>query len=376
MDQALFAALDDLLPAASPAEALDFLMDQFRQNRQYALLFEATLMKRRAELSVPLIQTEPLPEDKRAAYDETVIAAARETGSLYLAEGNIERAWPYFRAIGETGPIREAIARYTPSEEEDPEPVIDIAYQQAVHPSKGLELILARFGMCRAITVFGMYGATAEREECIHLLVSSLYRELLENLKAAIDRIESSPSETASIAELIATRDWLFGEYDYYVDTSHLTSVIQHAADTVNPATLRMIRELCAYGRRLSVNFRIQGHPPFENIYEDYDAYAAALLGDNVEASIAHFRRKMEESDPQETLEAQALVQLLLKLDRTREAMEVAIQRLAHKSPNEIACPPAMHLCRMAGDFEALRQLARDKGDILSYAAAALESRT
>src|ERR1044071_8989835 len=98
MDQALFSALDELLPNASPQQALDFLIAKFRENRQYALLFEATLMKRRAELGVPLIQTDALPEDKRAAYDETVIAAARETGGLYLAEGNIERAWPYYRA--------------------------------------------------------------------------------------------------------------------------------------------------------------------------------------------------------------------------------------------------------------------------------------
>jgi len=375
MDQSLFAALDNLLPTASVPEALDFLIEQFRRQKQYALLFEATLMKRRAELGAPLIQTDALPEDKRAAYDETVIATARETGTLFLAEGNIERAWPYFRAIGEPTPIREAIAAYAPAEEEDPEAVIDIAYQQGVYPSKGLALILSRYGMCRAITVFGMYGAPTEREECATLLVSSLHRELLDNLKTVVERNEPQRPETASIAELIAGRDWLFGEYDYYIDTSHLTSVIQYAADTTNPEALRRIRDLCAYGRRLSANFRIQGHPPFENIYEDYDAYAAALLGQDVEASLAHFRRKVEECDPEETLAAQALVQLLLKLDRTREAMQLALDRLAHKSPNEISCPPALHLCRMAGDYEAMRRLARDKGDILSYAAATLEAK-
>ncbi|MFN7935655.1 MAG: hypothetical protein U0R19_20155 [Bryobacteraceae bacterium] len=375
MDAALFTALDELLPSATPAEALDFLIAKFRANRQYALLFEATLMKRRAELGVPLIQTEALPEDKRAAYDETVIATARETGALYLAEGNIERAWPYYRAIGETAPVREAIAAYEPGEDEDPEPVIDIAYQQGLHPSKGLDLILTRFGMCRAITVFGMYGASSEREECVQLLVSSLYRELLENLKGAVERREGAPVEATTIRELLEGRDWLFGEYDYYVDTSHLSSVIQHASDTGNAETLRLVRELCDYGRRLSVNFRIHGNPPFENIYEDYDAYASALLGENVEECIEHFRRKVEESDPEETLAAQALVQLLLKLNRTQEAMRVALERLAHKSPNEISCPPALQLCRMAGDYDALRALAREKGDILSYTAAALESR-
>lgn len=375
MENALFTALDGLPADASARTTLDFLITEFRRRREYALMFEARLMRRRAELGLPLIQTGPVPEEQRADYEQTAIEAAREAGLLYLAEGNIERAWPYFRAIGEPEPVREAIASYQPAEEEDPEAVIDIAYQQGLHPAKGLELILKRFGMCRAITLFGMYGTSTEREACIDLLVESLYAELLANLQHAVERREGAPADTASIGDLIRDRDWLFGEYDYYVDTSHLSSVIQYAPDATNNATLRHIRELCAYGRRLSANFRIQGHPPFENIYEDYDAYAAALLGEDVEDSIAHFRRKVEESDPEETLAAQALVQLLLKLGRTREAMEVAMQHLAHKSANEISCPPAMQLCRMAGDYERLKELAREKGDVLSYAAAALESR-
>ncbi|MBL8174621.1 MAG: hypothetical protein JNK48_08125 [Bryobacterales bacterium] len=375
MEPALFDELDRMLPGASPAAALDFLIGEFRRRGEYALLFEAKLMKRRAELGVPLIQTAPLPEDKRAAYDETVIATARETGALFLAEGNIERAWPYFRAIGEHGPVRDAIGKYGPGEDDDPEGIIDIAYQQGVYPAKGLALILSRHGMCRAITVFGMYGSATEREECAVLLIANLYQELRDNLKGVVERHEGERPASESIAELIGGREWLFGEYDYYIDTSHLSSVIQYAADITDRTALGQIRELCCYGRRLSVNFRIQGHPPFENIYEDYDAYAAALLGDGTEDAIAHFRRKVEESDVEETLAAQVLVQLLLKLNRESEAMELALERLAHKAPNEISCPPAMHLCRMAGDYEALRRLAREKGDVLSYAAAALESR-
>ena len=72
--------------------------------KNYPLLFEVRLLKKRHELGLPLIQVDdsaPMPPEKRLEYDKTFIAAAREVGSLYLADGNIQRAWPYFRAIGE-----------------------------------------------------------------------------------------------------------------------------------------------------------------------------------------------------------------------------------------------------------------------------------
>jgi hypothetical protein len=354
------------------------LIGKFREQKNYSLLFEARLMKRRAELGLPLIQTDSassFPLDKQREYEQTVMEAAREAGQLFLGEGNIERAWPYFRAIGEPAPIVEAIEQYEPGEGEEIEPVVDIAYQQGLNPRKGLALILKKHGMCRAITCFGMYGVASGREECMGMLIRALYKELVGNVKFAIEREEGAPPETDSLVDLIASREWLFGEYDYYVDTSHLSSVIQYCPDVESVEVLRLIRELCAYGKRLSTSFRVMGHPPFQDIYIDYDLYAAALLGDDVEAVIAHFRRKVEEDEPGETLSAQALVQLLVRLGRLEEALEVSQERLAHKPPSELGCPSTMQLCRMAGNYGKLMSFAKERGDILSYAAGALESK-
>jgi hypothetical protein len=335
-------------------------------------------MKSRHELGLPLIQTEPsasFPPGKQAAYEAAVIAGARETGELFLADGDIERAWPYFRAIGETGPIAAAIERVEPGE--GIEPIIDIAFQQGAHPVKGLELILAQYGMCRAITCFGMYTGQQGREECMRLLARSLHAELLTRLKSVIERQEGAPPETDDIAALVSERDWLFGEYDYYIDTSHVGSIVQYAAEIADRQTLSLISGLCEYGRRLSPHFQLREEPPFENLFADYGVYARTLLGDDVENGTAHFRAKLP-ADPADgeinSIPAQVLVRLLARLERYEEALEVSLAHLRHARSAELMCPSALQLCYLTGDRERLKALAREEGDLLSYTAAVLDA--
>jgi hypothetical protein len=332
-------------------------------------------MKKRLELGLPLIQTESaaaFPEPARRAYEQAMMEAARETGSLFLAAGNIARAWPYFRAIGEPDPVRKAIdALPSSAAEEIIDPVIPIAFQEGVHPVKGLELILGRYGMCRAITSFGMYAVPEGREECIHLLVSSLYSELASNLARAIEAHEGRTPLAATVSGLIDGRDWLFGEYDYYVDTSHLSSVIQYCPDLTRRDTLLLVRELCGYGCRLSRQFQFAGQPPFEDPFLDYGMYVQALLGEDVETALAHFREKVLSADPDDVgpYPAETLVKLLVRLNRFEEAVDISVRCL--RSYPESTCPSALQLCHMAGDHARLRELARERGDILSYFAAA-----
>ena len=83
--QDLFASVDAALNSGSPAEALEMLAREFHQRGCYDLLFEARGMAKRLELGLPLIQTESstsFPDGVRPAYEETVIAAAREAGDL------------------------------------------------------------------------------------------------------------------------------------------------------------------------------------------------------------------------------------------------------------------------------------------------------
>ena len=378
MTDDVFDSLQQSLESGGATAAFDFLVEKFRDQKKYATLFEARMMKTRHEFGLPLIQTEPsadLPAEKRKAYEQATIQAAREVGSLFLEDGDIPRAWPYFRAIGEPGPVAEAIERLE-AEGENLDRVIEIAYHERVHPKKGLELILANHGICRAITFFGQYPGPEGREESAALLVNNLHEELAAKLKRVIAGQEGQAPETDSVSELVAGRDWLFEGNSYYIDTSHVSSVVQMSPELTNPQTLKRVVELTDYGKRLSSMFQSQGHPPFEDVYVDHGIYLRALLGEDVEAGIARFRDKVASSDPQEVgyAPAEVLVKLLVRLERYREAVDVSRQYLRDANPNELSCPSTVQLCQLAGDYQQLGELAREKGDLLSFTAAALQT--
>lgn len=373
MPEDIFEEIDRSLRLGNRGAALDFLIEHFRAEKDVRGFFDAKLMKKRLELGLPLIQTEPssaYPEDKRVQYDQAMIAAARETGMLALQQNDIARAWPYFRAIGEPAPIVEAIEQAEP--DESAEHIINIAFREGVHPVKGLKLILEHNGMCQAITAFGMYAVDKGRAECISLLVRSLHAELMERMVRTIESQEGKRPEGERIADLIAERDWLFGEYDYYVDTSHLLSLLPYSLEVKDPATLELLHDLCIYGKRLSPMFQSKGNPPFEQPFVDYDEYILALMGNDPDSRLAHFKKKVLESDPEEvgTAPAQIFVNLAVQLDRLDDALQVSMEYLANEDSADLACPSTLHLCNLAGQLDRLKEIARDRGDVLSYVAA------
>ncbi len=369
MPDELFPALDHVLESGNPGASLDFLVEEFLASGQYSLVFEARLMKKRFDLGLPLIQTDSVTRDD---YQQAVVEAAREAGRLFLAAGNIERAWPYFRAISEPAPIADAISRLEPAE--NMEGIIAIAFQEGVNPLKGLELILAQHGMCRAITSFGMYAVPKDRDACIALLAKSLQAEIVARMARAIEAREGSPPAATNLIELMNGRDWLFGEWDYYVDTSHLLSIVPYCVEVTEKAVLETFHELCEYGRRLAAQFQSPGVPPFEDQSVAYGHYVQALLGNDADSHIDYFRRKVVESDPEVAGDApgRALVKLLVSLNRHTEALRVLLDDVFEDAPYGAPVPSALNLCYQAKDFDRMKELARDRGDLLSYAASSI----
>jgi hypothetical protein len=380
-----FDLIEQAVASGGPASALHLIAQKFLTDKQYPRLFETRLMQKRLELGLPLIQLgaiETLPEPARTQYESAVRAAARETGALFLADGDIQHAWPYFRAIGDRETIASAIE--TTEHLEQPgqqiEALIDIALGERVHPPKGLELVIAQHGICRAITYFEQFPDLDRREECLILLVRTLHAELVANLKRGIESQEGQVPDTHCISELIVTRDWLFGEFDAYVDTSHVINVVRFALDLPNQAledqeAIRLALELCEYGAHLSPQFKMRGEPPFENIYADHAIYLQALLGENLDAAMEHFQGKiMAQDDPMAAIRsAQVLVGLLVRRERYQEAMQISLQHLSGVDANQLACPTLFQLCQLAGDSERLKELARTQGDLLSFAAGAIQ---
>jgi hypothetical protein len=377
-----FDLIERTAASGGAASALDLLARKFIAEKQYPQLFETRLMQKRLELGLPLIQLgsiEDLPEPERSSYEEGVRQAARETGTRYLAAGDIPHAWPYFRAIGD----RETIASAIDATEtgEHIEAVIDIALDQRVHPPKGLELVIAQHGICRAITYFEQFPDLERREECLILLVRTLHSELVANLKSVIEQREAQAPTGNSIPELMAGRDWLFGEFDAYVDTSHVINVVRFALDLQDQEAIRLALELCEYGAHLSPQFKMRGEPPFEDIYCDHAIYLRALLGedqlgDDLDAAIEHFKAKIvAQDDPMRAIQsAQVLVGLLVRRERYQEAMQISMEHLSSVATDQLACPTLFELCQLAGDSRRLKELARAKGDLLSFAAGAIQA--
>lgn len=366
-----FETLEAALRAGGAAAGFDLLIRRFHEEKNYPRIFETRVMQSRHALGLPLVQNgslEDLPEDKRAAHERAYIDAAREVGGLFLADGDIPRAWSYFRAIGETVPVAAAIEQLAPAENQDA--VIEIALSERVHPRKGFELLLADYGICRAITFFDQYPDRGTRADCIRLLVRTLHRELVEGLKRAIAKREDAIPETVSVRELMADRPWLFGQYDYYVDTSHLLSILRFSLDLDDPNTLALAIELAEYGKRLSPMFQYHGDPPFEGGCDDYAIYLRALTGECAGEAAAHFRKKAASGDQPA---AEVLVTLLARLGRFSEAIDVSLEHLSSADASRLECPSMFQLCQMAGDYGRLRELARARGDLLHFAAAAIQ---
>ena len=371
-----FDALGEALRARGPDAGFELLIRKFREEKKYPLLFEARLMQSRHALGLPLVEDGPLedlPADQRSQHERAFIEAAREVGGLFLGDGDIPRAWSYLRAIGETASVAAAIEQVTPGENQ--EAIIQIALQERVHPKKGFELILADYGICRAITFLDQYPDRKTREDCIRLLVRTLHQDVVDNLQRTITNTQGGAPGTLVIPELIDGRDWLFGEYDYYVDTSHLVSILRFSLDLADRETLALALELAEYGKHLSATFQFRGDPPFEDGFTDYAVYLRALLGEDADGAVAHFRNKVANSDPQETggAPAQVLVGLLARLGRYAEAIDVSLAHLHDAGLSPLQCPSVFQLCQMAGDYGRLRALARERGDLLHFAAGAMQ---
>jgi len=377
VDAAAFDELKATLAQRGKPAAIERLCQVLREKKDYSSLFYALLLKKRFELGVSPIPTgsaQELPEEIHEPYEEGIRQACREVGRLFLDQGDIPHAWVYFRMLGENQPVHDALNDYKPIETDDLQQLVDIAFHQGVHPHRGFDLLLERFGICSAITMVGsqeMGMSPDVRDYCIRRLVGALHTELCHRLKAEINHHEGSAPVLSSVGELIAGRDWLFQDEFYHIDISHLASVVQMSVYLSPGEELRFARQLCEYGKRLSPRFQSPGDSPFEDQYADYAKYLAALDGEGVEEAIAHFQAKAEKADPENegTRPAEVLVNFLVRLGRHEQALQVAREYLSSVEHRPLGCPSLVELCQRTSDFEALAEIAREQGDLVHFVA-------
>ncbi|HEV3330884.1 MAG TPA: hypothetical protein VG096_07875 [Bryobacteraceae bacterium] len=364
-DRPLFELLEETFHSQGHAAGFEQLIAKLLEAKNYPLLFEARLMQKRLAMELPLIfsgNISDLPVEQQNAYRAALVDAARETGQRFLADGDVVGAWPYFRAINEPAPIREAIERVEPGEGIDA--VLAIALQEGVNPRRGLELLIAYRGICPGIDLVQICPDRAQSIEFLQILIPALYHDLAKNLKKAIAEVEGIAPESGQVAALVAGRDWLFTGGLFYIENSHLASLVQASRLLSDRETLQLAWELAEYALHLDPMFHVPGEAPFDHLHLDHSYYLGALLGKDVDAAVVHFRKKLAASIPGA---AEALIQLLSLLGREEEAIQISIDHLGGQASGE--SPSAIQLCHRAGDYGRLRALARAQGDLLAFAA-------
>jgi len=370
-----FEELDRIHQAKGPGPVIDRLIEGLRGEKRYHALFDALLMKKRLELGLALVRPTALkdvPDRQREEFEKVYIDSAREVGELLLKENSIPQAWHYFRAINEPAKVTAAIEALP--EGSAPDDVVEIALFQGVAPVKGLSLYLGSHGTCSTITAFdqiSMQLPPEARKSCAQVLVRKLYNDLRENVEHDVARRQPMNASGQSLRELIGGREWLFVDDSYHIDVSHLNAVVRFARwlDASCPE-LDLALQLAQYGSKLAPQYQYAGNPPFEEFYPAHIRFFEALLDRERDRAIAYFRAKLGDdlASTDAQLAAFALVDLLLRLARRDEALELACKYLADSADEFGLSLP--ELCAESKRFDLLKSLAQSRGDVVNYAAA------
>ena len=377
-ETSLFDQLDTVVQESGAIPAIERLCDELRSTHDYQNLFYAILMRKRVELGVPPFPMSPaneLPQEAHEPYEEAIREAGREVGRLHLERHEIPQAWVYFRMLGEPEPIREAIQDYTLGEDDDTiHAIIEIAWQEGIHPQKGFDLLLAQNGICSSITMLSSVDMSSNpdlRDYCVKKLVLALHEQLRERLAQDLEARNLPHSEDQTIIEWIADTPELFGEDMVHIDVSHLSSVVQMALNLPKCPEILSAIELSQYGERLSPGMQGDNDPPFEKTYADYSVFLKLIAGQEFEEGLAYFEEKLKfASEEGYTFPAELMVSLLMRLDRPKEALCIAEKYLDEDVERPLSCPSVMELARIVQDYDVLSQRAKDKNDPVSYLAA------
>jgi hypothetical protein len=375
-------AFDDLeseLTSAGPDAALERLAEQFREAGDFHGLFDTRLMQARRRLGLPIILTTPLEdlaEPLRGQVETAYLEACRESGWLLWNTGKLREAWMYLRPLGENASVAEALARIEPNED-NLNSLIEIALQEGIAPAHGYNLILRNYGTCNAITTFdaemGRFNCS-QQQLAAELLIRQVHAELVANVRADIARREGNASDEHDLPDLLEDRDWLFADNGYHIDTSHLSAAVRIARIVEDPAVLQLAWELTEYGRRLSPTFQLAGDPPFEDVYPSHGLFFAAQLARQVDEAIARFRAKADKANLDEagTGAAEVYVVLLIRLRRYKDALDEHIRLMPAGVRTTGFAPTVLELARMAGGYDRLLSVCRERGDLLGFAAGLL----
>ena len=263
---------------------------------------------------------------------------------------------------------------------------LGLLVHEAIDVARGTKLSLEMRGTCNTITmldsVVSMRGRT-DQQAAVGALVEHVHAELLSSLKADILRREkldetSEVQLAKSIEPLLATRPSLLRDGTYHLDTTHLASTVRFARILDNEEQLRMAVDLAQYGRQLHTQYQYASEEPFAELYPMSLAMFRALLGEHVEAALKMFLQKAESLDPQEhgTVAIENYADLLTRVGRPAEAMQFLIKKMPRGMRPFGIAPSLIELAELSKDYAPMLQQAKERGDLVGFAAALLQSAT
>ena len=380
MNDDIFDELQRQLASSGIAAALDCLADRLKSGQRFHELFDVLLMRSRHQLGLPAVLStslDELDEPLRSQVENSYLAACREVGGLLLRERQLREAWMYLRPVGDRTAMAAALYAVEVNEE-NVQDLIELALHEGVAPELGYALVLKHYGTCNAITTFEgamLQRPRTEQQAAAGLLLRHLHQELITNVRADIARREGREPTEHTLAELVASRDWLFADNNYHVDTTHLAAAVRFARLIEDPQLLELAYDLTEYGRRLGSQFQFAGDEPFADVYPSHGLFFAAQLGRNVDEAISYFHQRAKAASIEEhgTGPAEVLIALLARIGRHKEAFQAALELIPRGTRTSGFAPSLLELARGSSDYERLLIVCRERDDLVGFAAGLLE---
>jgi len=388
-----FMMLEQLADKAGLQAAAQGLVERMRQQKLYPELFEARKMLHRVELGLPPVQVDPIGAHGKKSgaiqqdpqvqdeLDKRLLDACREVGGGLMRSGRLQEGWMYLRAVGDDAFASEAMAAVEPTQD-NLDLLLNLYVHEGVDIGRGTELCLKMRGTCNTITMLDSIVAMrgrSDQQAAVEALVKHVHQELLANLIADVTRRmpQVNAPEDHTIVAWLGLVPGLLRDGTYHLDTTHLASTVRFARVLDDPSTLRLAADLAEYGRQLHAQYQYSSEEPFADLYPMSLAWFRALLGEHVDAALRVFRQKAESIDLEEhgTIGIETYADLLARIGRPDEAGKYLIRTMPDGMRPFGVAPSLIELSSASGEFQSMKDHAKQRGDLIGFAAALLQSK-
>jgi len=388
-----FMMLEQLADKEGLQAAAQELVERMRQQKLYPELFEARKMLHRVELGLPPVQVDPIGAHGKKSgaiqqdpqvqdeLDKRLLDACREVGGGLMRSGRLQEGWMYLRAVGDNAFASDAMEAVEPTQD-NLDLLLNLYVHEGVDIGRGTELCLKMRGTCNTITMLDSIVAMrgrSDQQAAVEALVKHVHQELLANLIADVTRRmpQVQAPEVRSIVAWLGLVPGLLRDGTYHLDTTHLASTVRFARVLDDPSTLRLAADLAEYGRQLHAQYQYSSEEPFADLYPMSLAWFRALLGEHVDAALRVFRQKAESIDLEEhgTIGIETYADLLARIGRPDEAGKYLIRTMPDGMRPFGVAPSLIELSSASGEFQPMKDHAKQRGDLIGFAAALLQSK-